>query len=106
MTVQASRDKRSSGCEERFDTVCRRVGSVSRYRYLIALVSELETTVTIDQVVDAMLEWEAENGTTADEKSRHDVQEELYLVDLPTLDRAGFVEFDPDTGTLTGGTRR
>ncbi|WP_255194913.1 DUF7344 domain-containing protein [Halorarius litoreus] len=106
MTVQASPDQRSAGCEEQFGADSRRGGRVSRYRYLIAVVSGLETTVTIDQVVDAMLEWEAAYGAAADEKSRHDVQEELYLVDLPTLDRAGFVEFDPNTGTLTGGTRR
>lgn len=106
MTVQASRNQRSSRSEKQLGSDSRRGGRVSRYRYLIAVVSELETTVTIDQVVDAMLEWETVYGVATEERSRHDVQEELYLVDLPTLDRAGFVEFDPNTGTLTGGERR
>lgn len=72
----------------------------TRYRYLVAVVEELEATVTIDQLVDAMVQWErAQDDTT--EKSWHDVHEELYLVDLPTLDRASCLTFDAETGTVT-----
>jgi hypothetical protein len=71
----------------------------TRYRYLIAAVAELEGTVTIDQLVDVMTQWEAVHDERT-EKSWHDVHEELYLVDLPTLDRAGLLEFDVQTGTV------
>jgi hypothetical protein len=74
-------------------------GRPTRYRYLIAVVTELEATVTIDQLVDAMTQWEAVHDE-ATEKSWHDVHEELYLVDLPTLDRAGVLEFDAEAGTV------
>lgn len=70
----------------------------SRYRYLIAVVMDIETTVTIDQLADAMAEWEAAHD--AAEKSWHDVHEELYLVDLPTLDNVGVLEFDADAGIV------
>lgn len=74
-------------------------GRTTRYRYLIAVVSELETTVTIDQLADVMVRWEdTRRGRT--EKSWHDVHEELYHVDLPTLDRAGLLRFDRDDGTV------
>jgi hypothetical protein len=71
----------------------------TRYRYLIAAVAEIEGAVTIDQLVDVMIQWEAGNDAGT-EKSWHDVHEELYLVDLPTLDRAGLLEFEVETGTV------
>lgn len=80
-------------------------GRTTRYRYLIAVVSDLESTVTIDQLVDVMVRWEAVHGE-ATEKSWHEIHEELYRVDLPTLDRADLLEFDADAGTVTGPDRR
>lgn len=76
-----------------------RVDETTRYQYLIAVVEGLETAVTIDLLVDAMVEWEVVHSD-GDEKSWHDVHEELYLVDLPTLNRVGLLEFDEDTGTV------
>lgn len=80
-------------------------GRTTRYRYLIAVVSDLESTVTIDQLVDVMAHWEATHGS-ATGKTWHDIHEELYRVDLPTLDRADLLEFDADAGTVTGPDRR
>lgn len=105
MTTQAGTDRASSGTETRPSPGTGRIphpgigDSTTRYRYLIAVVTGLESTVTIDQLVDVMARWEAAHG--GDEKSWHDVHEELYRVDLPTLDRAGFVEFDTHAGTIT-----
>lgn len=74
-------------------------GRSTRYSHLITVVARMETPVTIDQLADAMTRWEASHDE-GDEKTWHDVHEELYLVDLPTLDRAGLVAFDATAGTI------
>lgn len=76
------------------------VDQTTRYRYLIASVEEFQSTVTLDQLVDVMLQWEMALSDEECQKTWHDIHEELYLVDLPTLDRAGFVEFDTTTGIV------
>lgn len=72
----------------------------SRYRFLVAVVAELDTPVTIDRLVEPMIRWE--RGTYADSghKTWYDVHEELYLVDLPVLDRTGLVKFDIERGLV------
>lgn len=51
--------------------------------------------VTIDEVVDHVVEREDDlTGWSA-------VHERLYFVDLPALDDAGAIEFDPDSGLVS-----
>lgn len=86
-------DRRSDGRDDRS----------TRYRYLIGVVGQLDRTVTIDQLADVMVQWEPGDGAS---KSWHDIHEELYVVDLPTLDQAGILEFDADAGTVEADGRR
>lgn len=79
-------------------------GRSTRYRYLLAVVSEIDYPVTIDRLVDPMVHWEDEVAGGAGERTWHDVHEELYRVDLPVLDRAGFVEFDAERGIVSTTT--
>lgn len=76
------------------------VSSSTRYRYLIPLVKQMDTPATIDLLVDPMLRWEHELTEGESTKSWADVHEELFLVDLPVLDRMGVVEFDRSTGIV------
>lgn len=75
----------------------------SRYRYLIGVVGKLDRSVTIDQLADVMVQWEHDDEAS---KTWHDIHEELYVVDLPTLDQAGILEFDPQAGTVRADGRR
>jgi hypothetical protein len=72
----------------------------SRYGYLAATVDDLGSPMTIDRLVDAMCAWESASTTGDASKSWHDVHQELHSVDLPTLDRAGLVEFDAAEGIV------
>lgn len=72
----------------------------NRYLYLIAVVEELDETVTLDRVVDVMVRWEYDGDLGSPQRTWHDVHEELYLVDLPVLDEAGYVEFDAERGLV------
>lgn len=74
----------------------------TRYSYLIALLGRLDGTVTIDRVTDAVHEWERDHGEATGDRTWFDVHEELYLVDLPVLDRADIVEFDTGRGIVAG----
>ena len=76
------------------------VSSSTRYRYLIPLVKQMDTPATVDLLVDPMLRWEHELTEGESTKSWADVHEELFLVDLPVLDRMGVVEFDRSTGIV------
>ncbi|WP_254820923.1 DUF7344 domain-containing protein [Haloglomus halophilum] len=73
----------------------------TRYSYLIALLGRLEGQVTIDRVTDAVHEWEHEHTESASDRTWFDIHEELYLVDLPVLDRAGIVSFDTGRGIVS-----
>lgn len=73
----------------------------TRYSYLIALLGRLEGQVTIDRVTDAVHEWEREHTESASGRTWFDIHEELYLVDLPVLDRAGIVSFDTGRGIVS-----
>lgn len=76
------------------------VSQSTRYRYLIPLVKQMDTPTTIDLFVDPMLRWENELTEGESTKSWADVHEELYLVDLPVLDRMGVIEFDRSVGLV------
>lgn len=76
------------------------VSRSTRYRHLIPLLEQADTPVTIDRVVDPMFRWEHELTEGESSKTWGDVHEELFLVDLPVLDRAGFIEFDRGSGVV------
>lgn len=84
----------------RCDTTASAPGT--RYSYLIALLGRLDGQVTIDRVTDAVHEWERDHDESAGDRTWFDVHEELYLVDLPVLDRADIVEFDTARGIVSG----
>lgn len=72
----------------------------TRYRYLIPLLRQMDSPATIDRFVDPMLHWENELTVGEAGKSWGDIHEELFLVDLPVLDRAGLIEFDTESGIV------
>lgn len=76
------------------------VSRSTRYRYLIPLLEQVDTPVTIDRVVDPMFRWEHELTEGESSKTWGDVHEELFLVDLPVLDSAGVIEFDRGSGVV------
>lgn len=76
------------------------VSRSTRYRYLIPLLEQVNTPVTIDRVVDPMFRWEHELTEGESSKTWGDVHEELFLVDLPVLDSAGVIEFDRGSGVV------
>lgn len=71
-----------------------------RYRHLLALVDELETPSTIDELVDPVFARECGGEGRRPSKSWSDVHEELYLIGLPALDRIGLLEFDAQRGIV------
>lgn len=73
----------------------------TRYSYLIALLGQLDGTVTIDRVADAVHRWEHEHADAGSDRDWYDVHEELFRVDLPVLDRADVVEFDRTRGLVS-----
>lgn len=64
---------------------------------LVGVISTLSTPVTLDVIVDAVIEaW----GDDCSTESWHDLHEELFVVYLPVLDEAGAVTFDSDRGIV------
>lgn len=64
------------------------------YDAVLAAGGDGSGPVTIDEVVDRVVEAEADlTGWSA-------VHERLYFVDLPALDAEGAIEFDPDSGLI------
>lgn len=64
------------------------------YDAVLAVGSDRNGPVTIDEVVDHVVEAEDDlTGWSA-------VHERLYFVDLPALDAEGAIEFDPDSGLV------
>ncbi len=64
------------------------------YDAVLAVGDEGSAPVTIDEVVDRVVEAEADlAGWSA-------VHERLYFVDLPALDAEGAIEFDSDSGLV------
>lgn len=74
-----------------------------RYAQLVELVEELRTPVTLDQVVDGVVERRL--ATDCPPASWHDLHEELYAVDLPALDAVDQVEFDIERGLVDSTNR-
>ena len=72
-----------------------------RRQFIISYLDDVETPVTIDELTDAVVDWEheesAEGPTEAD---RRQVREELYEVDLPSLADDGLITYNRDEGLL------
>ncbi len=63
---------------------------------LEAVIEDLETPATVDELVDRLVD--PSDWVNIDLWG--DVHERLYRVDLPELDAANIVEFDPDSGVV------
>ncbi len=72
-----------------------------RRQRIVAVVHDRGRTVTVDELADAVTEWEADRGLTSDWE---DIHQHLYEVDLPALHDAELLVFDPDEGVVD--TRR
>lgn len=58
-------------------------------------------TVEVSDVVDAVVARERSGSTPAPADHRENVAIDLHHVQLPKLDAAGIVEYDPDARTVT-----
>ncbi len=69
-----------------------------QYAELVELVEDLQTPVTLDRVVDGVVD----HRSRADHPpvSWHDLHEDLYLFDIPALDAAEELEFDSTRGLV------
>lgn len=72
-----------------------------RRQRIVAAVHDAGRTVTVDELADVVAEWEEERGLTSDWEAIHD---HLYEVDLPALEEADLIIFDPEEGVVD--TRR
>jgi hypothetical protein len=71
----------------------------TRRKRIVGLLDELDTPVTVDQLVDELQAVEGPDGpNTATWEQLH---ERLHDEDLPTLDRAGLLVFDDEQGLVT-----
>lgn len=56
--------------------------------------------MTLDELTDRIVAWEAERSATPSPPDRRQVREELHDVDLPALDDRGVVTFNADEGIV------
>jgi len=66
---------------------------------VVAVLEREKTPMTIDQLTDYVVEWEAERST-AQSPDRRQVRTELHDVDLPALDDRGVIEFNSREGLV------
>lgn len=71
-----------------------------RRQHIITVLDELDTPITIDQLTDHIVDWEAERFDTQSSPERQHIREELHQVDLPALDERGLVEFNQAEGLV------
>lgn len=72
-----------------------------RRKRIVALLDELDTPVTVDQVVDELDATPAQRPVGPDETDWELLHEQLHDEDLPALDRAGLLVFDDERGIVT-----
>ena len=72
-----------------------------RRQRIVAMVHDRGRTVTVDELADAVAEWEADRGLDSDWE---DIHQHLHEVDLPALHDAELLVFDPEEGVVD--TRR
>lgn len=58
--------------------------------------------MTIDELTDRIVEWEAQRTATQSAPDRRQIRAELHDVDLPALDQRGVIDFNPDEGIVGG----
>ncbi|MFB6169993.1 MAG: hypothetical protein ABEJ06_02495 [Haloarculaceae archaeon] len=68
-----------------------------RRQRIVAVVHERGRTVTVDELADAVAEWETDRGLNSDWADLH---QHLYEVDLPALHDAELLVFDPEEGIV------
>lgn len=56
--------------------------------------------MTIDELTDRIVEWEAQRTATQSAPERRQIRAELHDVDLPALDQRGVIDFNPDEGIV------
>lgn len=80
------------------------MSATCRRASIVDALETLETPVTVDQLVDALVARSDRMGPTLEEWC--DLHEELYVVDLPVLDALGTLEYDLERGlvALPAGT--
>ncbi|WP_440992010.1 DUF7344 domain-containing protein [Haloarchaeobius baliensis] len=76
-------------------------GPTRRRQFIISYLDDVETPVTLDELTDAVVAWEHEEGTAGPtERDRRTVREELYEVDLPGLADDGLITYNREEGLL------
>jgi hypothetical protein len=69
---------------------------------VVFLLGRMEVPVTVDELVDELRRHaERQPGGPATDESWADLHERLHEEDLPALDRAGLLAFDPERGIVT-----
>lgn len=72
-----------------------------RRQRIVTVVHDRGRTVTVDELADAVVEWEADRGLDSDWE---DIHRHLHEVDLPALHEAELLVFDAEEGVVD--TRR
>jgi hypothetical protein len=71
----------------------------TRRKRIVGLLDELDTPVTVDQLVDELQAVQGPGGP--DTATWERLHERLHDEDLPALDRAGLLVFDDEQGLVT-----
>lgn len=73
----------------------------ARRQFVISHLDEAETPITIDELADAVLEWEMQQvPTRLEPPDRRGIREELHEVDLPALSDDGLIIYNADEGLV------
>lgn len=71
-----------------------------RRQHVIAVLEDEQTPMTIDELTDQIVEWEADRTPSQSPPDRRQVREELHDVDLPALAEKGLVAFEQSEGLV------
>lgn len=76
--------------------------TADRRSRVVRLLQTMETPVTVDRLVDELdAERPSRPASPGEPRSWEDLHERLHVEDLPALDRAGLLTFDPERGLVT-----
>jgi len=73
----------------------------TRRKRIVELLDDLDTPVTVDQLVDELDSMPGQRPVGPDETAWERRHEQLHDEDLPALDRAGLLVFDDERGLVT-----
>jgi hypothetical protein len=98
MTGSASDGAASDVAIERL--VSERSGRIGgeRRQHIVSFVESRDRSVTVDEIADAVVDWETDHGLNSDWT---EIRLHLHEVDLPMLDDAGLVSFSPEEGIVS-----